>query len=63
MCGEKNSGDLTFRIRKALIPRFTNLTSIVSNGKARIGQFRSGIAGVFFVNSITLLCISCIGGL
>ena len=60
---EELRNDLTIRIRKVLIPRFTNLTSIVLNGKARIGQFRSGKAGVFFVNSITLLYISCIGGL
>ena len=37
MCGEKKlRKDLTIRMRKVLIPRFTNLTSIVSNGKARI---------------------------
>jgi len=60
---EELRNDLTITIRKVLIPRFTNLTSIVSNGKARVVQFRSGIAGVFFVSGITLLYISCIGGL
>ena len=60
---EELRNGLNITKRRVLIPRFTNLTSIVPNGKARIGQFRSGIAGVFFVNSITLLHISCIGGL